>query len=155
MSEQTSAPQPRGTRVETRIEVAAPASAIWALLADVDGWSRWNPLYAASRGALRVGEVLHLSVVLPGIAKPQTAPSTVKWVAAGTGVHYQSVSMGGMVLGNRYVTIEPAGPGGSTVINGEVMGGTFGWLIAALMGKKVAQALEGMNAALKAEAEEG
>lgn len=152
MTDQTSAPTPSGTRIETRIEVAAPAAKIWALLAEVNGWSRWNPLYAAASGSLVVGDVLKLSVVLPGM-KPQAADSTVKWVAAEQSAHFQSVSMGGMVLGNRYVLIEPAGAGRSTVVNGEIMGGAFGWLIAALVGKKVAQALEGMNVALKAEAE--
>ena len=152
MTEQTRAPEPRGTRIETRIEIAASPAAIWAVLADVDGWSRWNPLYAEASGSLAVGAVLHLSVVLPGM-KPQAADSAVKWIAPGAGVHFQSVSMGGNVLGNRYVLIEPAGAGRSTVINGEVMGGLGGRLLAALMGGKVRQALESMNAGLKTEAE--
>jgi hypothetical protein len=152
MTAQTRAPEPRGTRIETRVEVAAPPAAIWALLADVGGWSRWNPLYAEASGSLAIGEVLHLSVVLPGM-KPQAADSTVKWIAPGVGVHFQSVSMGGMVLGNRYILVEPAGEGRSTVVNGEVMGGLGGRVIAALIGGKVRAALESMNAGLKAEAE--
>ena len=34
-------------RLENRIGVAAPASVIWDLVSDLEGWDRWNPLYRA------------------------------------------------------------------------------------------------------------
>jgi hypothetical protein len=66
----------RGTRIERKVEIAAPAAAVWALLDDVGGWSGWNPLYAEACGSIGVGDAIELAVVLPGM-KPQKARATV------------------------------------------------------------------------------
>lgn len=145
-------PAPRGLRIEHRIDIAAPATTIWALIADVADWRRWNPLYTHAAGTLGVGDVLQLTVALPGM-NPLEAPSMVKWCVPEVGVHYQSANMGGLVLGNRYVEIEPGANGGCTVVNGEIMGGPLGWLIGRMMRAKVHRALQDMTEALKAEAE--
>ena len=143
---------PKGIRVEHRIGIQAPAEAIWELIHDVDGWSRWNPLYAEASGAIRIGGTLNLTVVLDGM-KPQPARATVlEWVP-NEQLHYQTVGLGGLVRGTRYVEIEQLAEESCIVSNGEIMGGLLGPTVARQVGGKVFRALRGMNEALKEQAE--
>lgn len=143
---------PKGVRVEHRIGVQAPAEVIWALLHDVARWSEWNPLYAEASGEIRIGAALDLAVVLPGM-KPQKARATVlEWVP-NEQLHYQTVSLGGLIRGTRYVEIEQLAPESCIVSNGEIMGGFIGTRLAATIGPKVYRAIRGMNEALKERAE--
>lgn len=143
---------PSGVRIEHRIGVQAPPETIWELIYDVDGWSRWNPLYAEAKGAIHIGEKLDLTVVLPGM-KPQSARATVlEWVP-NEQLHYQTSSLGGLIKGTRYVEIEQLAPESCIVANGEIMGGLFGPQLARSIGGKVFKALRGMNEALKEQAE--
>jgi hypothetical protein len=143
---------PKGVRVEHRIGVQAPAEVIWELIRDVDGWSRWNPLYAKASGSLHIGETLDLEVVLPGM-KPQAAKATVlEWVP-NEQLHYQTKGLGGLVRGTRYVEIEELAGASCIVSNGEIMGGLIGPRLAPSLGPKIYRALRGMNEALKEAAE--
>lgn len=143
---------PSGVRVEHRIGIQAPPEVIWELIRDVDGWSRWNPLYAKSSGALHIGEVLDLEVVLPGM-KPQAAKATVlEWVP-NEQLHYQTKGLGGLIRGTRYVEIEQLAEESCIVSNGEIMGGFLGQRLAPSLGPKIYRAIRGMNEALKEKAE--
>jgi hypothetical protein len=144
--------EPRGTRIEHEIVVDAPVERVWALIADVDGWSRWSTLYPAASGRLETGGTLDLSIALPGL-KPQPSRATVVAVEPESAMRYLTVSFGGLVLGNRYMTVRAVGTGRCAVINGEVIGGLLGPLIARLMRAKVAEGFAVMNAELKAQAE--
>jgi hypothetical protein len=146
------APGPKGVRVEHRIGVHAPAEVIWELISDVDGWSRWNPLYSKSSGSLHIGETLDLEVVLPGM-KPQAAMATVlEWVP-NEQLHYQTKGLGGLIRGTRYVEIEQLTDESCIVSNGEIMGGFLGQRLAPSLGPKIYKAIRGMNEALKEKAE--
>jgi hypothetical protein len=68
-------------------------------------------------------------------------------------LHYETVNLGGLVKGTRYIEID-AQAGQCSVVNGEVLSGIFGRLIALGMKHRIRQGLEGMNAALKRFAEE-
>lgn len=143
---------PKGVRVEHRIGVQAPAEVVWELVYDIANWSSWNPLYAEASGTIRIGEKLDLAVVLPGM-KPQKAQATVlEWVP-NEQLHYQTVSLGGMIRGTRYVEIEELAPESCIVANGEIMGGLLGPTLARSIGGKVYKAIRGMNEALKEQAE--
>jgi hypothetical protein len=146
------ATRPRGTALEDRVTIEAPAEAIWALIRDVDDWSRWNPLYASASGPLIVGRTLDIAIALPGM-KPQPARPTVTAAVPNERMHYLTVAMGGLVKAHRYVEIEPAGQGRSSVLNGEIMGGLVGPLLAAAVGARVRDGMRQMNAALKEQAE--
>jgi hypothetical protein len=143
---------PRGSRVEHSIAIDAPAAIVWEMLADVNDWSRWSPLYASASGTLAVGETLDLAIALPGL-KPQPVRATVTAASAGEAIRYLTLNMGGLVKGHRYVEIEPAGATGCVVANGEIMGGLLGPVISAAAGGKVRAGLKAMNEALKARAE--
>lgn len=143
---------PRGARIEHRIEIETPAETIWALLRDVDGWSRWNPLYVEASGSIGVGDTIAIAVVLPGM-KPQRTRATVLAAVPNTLLRYRTVGLGGLLWGIRYVEIEQVSPAHCIVLNGELMGGLLGPILARTLGGRVRQGLQLMNEALKPVAE--
>jgi len=143
---------PRGVRIEHRIGVQTPPEVIWEILHDVDGWSRWNPLYLEASGRIRIGESLNLVVALPGM-KPQPVRATVlEWVP-NEQLHYRTVGMGGLVKGTRYVEIEQLAAESCIISNGEIMGGLLGPRLAGSLGGRVYKGMRLMNEALKETAE--
>lgn len=140
--------RPPGLVVEDRIEIAASPEAVWAVLAAVNGWSRWNPLYAQAEGALIVGERIDLTIVLDGM-KPQRASPMVQAVEPAALLQYQTSNLGGLIRATRYVVLTPLAGLGTAVLNGEAMGGPIGRLLARPIGAKVQAGLAAMNLALK------
>jgi len=141
-----------GYRIEDCITIRASAERIWAELADFNRWADWSPLYAASKGELRPGNMLDMAIALPGM-KPQAARSIVTAALAPSLIEYHTRAMGGLTKAYRYIEITPSGDGTCTVRNGEVMGGLVGPLLGRIAGEKVRQGVQGMNAALKQRAE--
>lgn len=73
-------------RVHTQVEIDAPASVVWELLIDLDGYQRWNPFIPRARGRIVPGGRVEVSPKLT--ARRQTtfrpAPDTpaTAWRAA-------------------------------------------------------------------------
>ena len=53
-------------KLEHRLGIRAPAEAIWDVIADVERWAEWNPLYPKAAGVIRIGAPLELELALPG-----------------------------------------------------------------------------------------
>ena len=64
--------RPAARGVGHSIEIAAPASAVWAVLADLDRWGDWNPLYVEAAGRPVVGMPFATTIALEGM-KPHLA----------------------------------------------------------------------------------
>jgi hypothetical protein len=135
-----------------RIEIAAPAAAVWAVIADLDHWGEWNPLYVQASGKPVVGTRLDMTIALEGM-KPQKAQATVVTVEPGRLLEYGIVNLGGLVKAFRFVEVEALGPDRCAVANYEIMSGAIGSLLARAVGGKVAKGLQAMNEALKAKLE--
>jgi hypothetical protein len=146
--------RPAARGVGHRIEIAAPADAVWRVVADLDRWGTWNPLYIEARGAAEMGGRLAMTIALEGM-KPQKAKATVVTVEPGRLLEYAIVNLGGLVKAFRYVEIEPLGPERCAVSNGEIMTGPIGVLLGRAIGEKVRRGLQAMNEALKAKVEAG
>jgi hypothetical protein len=138
--------------VEHSIEIAAPAAAVWRVLADLDRWGTWNPLYVEASGRPVVGRPFAMTIALEGM-NPQKARATIVSVEPEALLEYAISNLGGLVKAFRYVQIEPLDPGTCAVRNGEIMTGLVGRLLARAIGEKVRKGLQGMNEALKAKAE--
>ena len=44
------------------IEIAAPPSKVWSILADIDNWQEWSPIIDKSRGTAAVGAQLKITM---------------------------------------------------------------------------------------------
>ena len=145
-------PLPRGKIVEHKVDIQVPAELIWTMLEDVNSWSQWNPIYLKASGSIRTGDVIDMSVAIPGI-RPASLTATVYVSIPNAHLRYGSPSMAGLVRAVRFVAIESTGPESCRVTNGESMGGFVGRLIAPSVGPKILEALRQMNQGLKQAAE--
>ena len=143
---------PKGVRIEHRIGIAAPAEAIWQVVADLPGWATWNPLYPKAAGQIHIGETLDLTLALPGAEPRQIRPVVLDWVPNDQ-LHWKLSMMGGLVKTIRYLEIEQLGETSCIVSNGEIFSGIMGSTVVRQMGGTIRRGFLGMNEALKVQAE--
>lgn len=142
----------KGRCVGHGITIEAPPELVWDFVADFAGWSSWNPLYRDTEGRAEEGETVRFAVQLAGM-KPQKAKAQVTAVRQHELLEYGMSNLGGLIKAFRYVEIEELSPTRCRVVNGEIMGGPLGLLVARAVGAKVAAGLKDMNEALKAVSE--
>jgi len=143
---------PKGFAIENRIGVQAPAEVIWNLIANLAGWSAWNPLYPQAAGDIRIGSTLTLTLALPGQSPRQIQPVVLEWVP-NEQLHWRLSMMGGLVKTVRYIEIEQLAEASCIVSNGEIFGGLMGPSAAKQMGRSIHRGFKEMNEALKKAAE--
>jgi hypothetical protein len=138
-------------RIEHRIGVAAPADVIWELVADVDGWPRWNPLYPEARGRIGVGETLQLTQALPGRPPKPIQPVVVDWEP-----NNQILWRAGGMLSKcvRYIEIEALSEAGCIFANGAFFHGLLGEQEAKSHRRAIHQGYESFGQAVKQHAEQ-
>jgi len=142
----------RGVRIEHRIGVQAPAETIWEVLADIERWAHWNPLYPKAEGRLRIGAPLTLEVALPD-RKPQTIrPVIIDWIP-NEQIHWRLSAMGGLVRTTRYLEIEKLTETGCIFANGEVFAGPLGDMAVRSLGRAARRGFAAMGEAVKTRAE--
>lgn len=143
---------PGGVRVEDRIGIQAPAEVIWEIVHDLSRWDEWNPTYPKAAGQVRIGEVLSLTLVLPGQPEQELAPKVLDWVP-NEQIHWELRMMGGLIKTMRYIEISPVAEAGCIVDNGELFGGLMGPSLGKRVGRPLQRGFKAMNEALKARAE--
>lgn len=142
----------RGVKIEHRIGVKAPAETIWAVLADIEAWADWNPLYPKAEGRLRIGGPLTLELALPD-RKPQTIrPVIVDWIP-NEQIHWRLNTLGGLVRTTRFLEIEKLTETGCIFANGEVFAGPLGSMAVRSLGRTIRRGFAAMGEAVKARAE--
>lgn len=139
-------------RIEHRIGIAAPAEVIWDILADVPGWVAWNPLYTSASGVIRIGEVLNLTLALPGQKPESIAPRVLDWVPYEQ-LHWYSTAGNGLLKALRYIEIEKLDEDSCIFSNGELYSGLLGPFAAKRLRRPVREGFASMGEALKAQAE--
>jgi hypothetical protein len=111
-------------RIEKRFGIQAPVESIWAVIEELDGWDRWNPVETGLSGTIAFGGDVRLTETIPGLA-PRAAEARVSdwqpnsqlvWTEK-RGLWFQSM---------RYFEIEELEPGSSIVSNGYIFTGLRG-----------------------------
>ncbi len=105
-------------RVEHRLGIPAPAHVIWEVLADLEGWGAWNPLYPKVEGQLRIGSQLTITEQFPGFDPEVITPTVVDWVPDAQIIWRLSQSYG-FLKRLRYFEIEKLSEAGCIFANGE------------------------------------
>ena len=139
-------------RLENRIGVATPASTIWEVISDLDGWSRWNPLYPQASGKLGFGETLTLTLKLPEQEPETIRPTVLEW-SPNSLIHWSLKLAGGMVKTTRYLEIEALTETGCIFSNGEVFDGVLSRFVPRRLRRRIRQGFDGMGEAAEREAE--
>lgn len=140
-------------RIQTQIEIDAPADKVFEILTDFERYPEWNPLTVRIDGAPKVGEVLKLHVSISGqsmvrkhVVSRVDAPTALCWTIR--------TKQPWLMRGERCQTVEDLGDGRCRYSNDEQVLGLSSWLVI-LMGfkGKIRAALEATGAALKDRAE--
>jgi len=53
--------------IRTEIEINAPASAVWQVLTELEGYQEWNPFIVRASGDLQVGGLVDFETNVPGL----------------------------------------------------------------------------------------
>lgn len=141
-------------RIEHRIGVSAPIAAVWAVIADLDRWSEWNPIYPKASGRIAIGAPIDFRFEPPG-AKPMDYRGIVGDWVPNEQLIWSAKFVGGLVTATRYIEIEPLSETGCILANGEMYQGPGVRLMPSKLKSSVRQAFQIMNERAKARIEQG
>ena len=139
-------------KIEYRLGVQAPAEVIWGLIADIDAWPSWNPLYSRAQGTVRIGAPVSLEMNLPGHPPRQIDCAVLDWVPNDQ-LHLRSTALGGLVRSIRYIEIETMAGSGCIFSNGELFAGWLGPQVARRRRRELRAGFTAMGEALRVRAE--
>ena len=139
-------------RIETNIEINAPAVRIWGLLTDFARMSSWNPFIKSISGNLAQGDRLSVYIAPPGKAGMRFKP-TVLTVRPERELRWLGhLLIPGVFDGEHYFLLEPIGVGRTRLVQGEKFSGLLVGLLSGTLSATEA-GFKAMNTALKREAE--
>jgi hypothetical protein len=136
-------------RIEHRLGIPAPASAIWEVLADLPGWTHWNPVYPRAEGSLRIGGRLSVTERAGG-QENVLQPAIIDWVPEEQ-ILWRVASHGGLARRLRFIEIEKVGEENSIFSNGEIWDGLFVPYVAGAHRRALRTAYTEMSEALSRE----
>jgi len=139
-------------RIERRIGVRATPDQIWALLADLPGWDRWNPIEAGLEGAIAFGGEISLTERIGGLPERRAVTRVGDWQpysqlvwAENRGLWFRSM---------RYFEIEQLDqPDSCIVANGFIFSGLRGEMFFDRNRKHLRHAVDAVADAWKSAAE--
>ena len=139
-------------RIETNIEINAPAVRVWALLADFARMPTWNPLIKSNPGNSAQGDRLSVYIAPPGKSGMRFKPTVLtarperelRWLG--------HLLIPGVFDGEHYFLLEPIGDGKTRLMQGERFSGLLVGLLSGTLSATEA-GFKAMNTALKREAE--
>ena len=137
-------------RIQQRIGVAAPASAVWNVIGDLESWPEWNAMFPLVEGRLSVGALLNIQRVTGGVSERFEA-RVVDWVPAAQIIWARSIAPFASSL--TYLEIDPLTERGCILAAGELFEGRLGEVIGKKTQSKLAPAFLALCEAAKARAE--
>lgn len=137
-------------RTEHRIGVAAPPDVIWDILADLDGWTRWNPLYPRAEGRLLIDAKLSLDMKLEGEALSKVEGQVIDWTPNSL-IHWREKS--GLTTTTRYLEIDKLSEEGCIFSNGVLVEGPLTRFVTKAHKHRLRAGFTAMGEAMKREAE--
>jgi len=135
-------------RIEHRLGIPAPAHVVWEVLADIERWPEWNPLYPRAQGQLRIGGGLSLTEAAPGREPAELHPRIVDWVPDAQILWRQSEHWG-LVSRLRYLEIEKLSDEGCIFANGEDWYGRLARYVDRGRRRALYEGMEAMSLALR------
>jgi hypothetical protein len=141
-------------KIEHRIGVLTPATAIWPMIADIDAWHAWNPLYPKAAGKIAFDAVLDLEVALPGLPPRALKATVVDWTP-NEQVIWKVRMLRGLIRTTRYIEIETLDNGNCIFSNGEFFEGPLVRLINKAQRRAIKAGFTAFGEAVRDRAEAG
>ncbi|HLK24799.1 MAG TPA: SRPBCC domain-containing protein [Caulobacteraceae bacterium] len=139
-------------KVEHRIGVKAPASIVWEIVHDIDGWREWNPLYRDVAGRIGFGETLRLRLALPDQPERDLVATVLDW-SPNEAIHWRTSALGGFLRTVRYLEIEAMSDTGCIFSNGEIFRGLLSGPVFRRMRASLRAGFEALGEAVRDRAE--
>jgi hypothetical protein len=111
-------------RIQSRVGIQAPAFAVWDVLADLEGWKAWNPLFTEAEGRLAIGKLLSLRRLRPDGVGELEEVRILDWVPNEQILWTKTVAPFAQVIG--FLEIEPLSERGCVLSVGELFTGLVG-----------------------------
>lgn len=111
-------------RIQSRIGVRAPSDRIWALIEDLSGWDRWNPIETGVSGTIAFGGQVALTERIEGLPERQIQYRVAEWQPLAQLVLAEK--RGWQFNALRFYEIDELEPGNCIVANGLILSGFRG-----------------------------
>ena len=134
-------------------EIAATPETVWAVLADLAGYTRWHPAYMSVTGQLAAGSMLTITTTHPATGRTMTAKVKVRTAEPSRELRWTS-KMLGLPISERIFRLSPTGDGTSLEQAGTYrgIGGSRGRGTAKTIAR-IQDSFEAINQAIKQQAE--
>jgi hypothetical protein len=140
-------------RLDTSIEINAPAERVWTLLMDFPAYGRWNPFVRSIEGNPAVGQSLKVFIQPPGGNGMRFQPRVLANQPKREFRWKGKVLVPGLFDGEHFYKLEPKSSAGVVFHQGEVFSGLLVPLFRRSLDGATRQGFVAMNEALKREAE--
>lgn len=113
-------------RIEARVGVRATPERLWDIIADLPGWSRWNPHETDLQGVIGFGAPLTLTERLPDLPEREVKAAVREWTPESQLVWTER--RGFLFNAMRYFEIEALDAGACIFAHGVILTGLRGEL---------------------------
>lgn len=141
--------------LRTEISLEAPVERIWELLADLELYPQWNPLFKTATGQMDAGEQLEITVHLPEIAPFIVRPKVVSVVPKSGFCWEHTMLCAGIFNWEYSAQLEILSPDRLKFIQMSRFGGILGPLFNLGLKASVLAGLTKMNEAMRRWGEKG
>lgn len=138
-------------RIETAIDIDAPAEVVWQILVDFAAYGDWNPFTSRVKGEPALGEVVRLHVRMGD--RNITRKHVISAISDGQLSWTIRTRKPWMLRGERHQRVEALGPDRCRYTNDEGVFGLTSWPVALLFKRQIHEGLEAVGVALKSRAE--
>lgn len=140
--------------IKTEIEISAPPSMVWSILADINAWKEWSPIIKESSGTASVGSELSITMIGKEEGKEGPTYNPVITVLNEPGyLEWRAHLMSEFIFTNYKVLELEETNSGTRLIHKEKFKGLLAPIFCGQMEKGVPPMLNAMNQALKELAE--
>lgn len=139
-------------RIQSRVGVKAPAHAVWAVIADLERWNAWNPLFVEAEGRLSIGALLTFRRARSdGTRGAQEQARLLDWVPNEQILWSRTLGPFARVIG--FLEIEALSERACILSAGELYDGLIGQRLGAARRRPATAQFLGLCEAAKAQAE--
>lgn len=143
----------RTHRIDTSIEIAAPAERIWRILTDFPGYARWNPFVRSISGEAEIGASLIVSLEPPG-GRPMRFRPVIVALEPEQELRWKGkLLIPGLFDGEHWFRLQATARGATTFEHGEQFSGLLVPRFRPALEDRTKRGFVAMNEALKREAE--
>lgn len=139
----------------SEIEIDAPASRVWAILVDLEGYPRWNPFTVAMRSSLAPGAPIDMKVRMSRWGITISQRETLREATPPDGDRAGRLVWGADMLGvraERVQRVEAIAAARSRYVTEDTIEGPLGAMVFALFGGSLQDGFDGVARALAREA---